>query len=174
MVTPADLIRELTLTNTYLANQNATLKLDLHNLRVTNEMLKNKAATDQAIINAATTIKNLELYNQALEDENQHLREQLECCVEKKRIDDELEVLRMEVERVDEELVKRVKEMEILEEVGEKMKVLKRVGVLGDGQEDEQEHDKEDGQESDKEGDQEDGQPELENVSMKNHDGDSD
>ncbi|KAI4726119.1 hypothetical protein E4T49_06185 [Aureobasidium sp. EXF-10728] len=159
MVTPADLIRELTLTNTYLANQNATLKLDLHNLRVTNEMLKNKAATDQAIINAATTIKNLELYNQALEDENQHLRGQLECCAEKKRIDDELEVLRMEVERVDEELIKRVKEMKILEEVGEKMKVLKQVGVLEGGQEDEQEHDKDDGQEHDQEGGQENSRP---------------
>ncbi|KAG9598615.1 hypothetical protein KCU77_g4217, partial [Aureobasidium melanogenum] len=80
MVTPADMIRELTLNNKLLVKKNEALKVETHNLKVTNDILKNKAATDQAIMNAAVTIKNLEAYNQTLENENQHLREQLEHC----------------------------------------------------------------------------------------------
>lgn len=136
MVTPADMIRELTLTNKHLVRKNETLKLDNHNLRVTNDMLKNKAATDQAIMNAAVTIKNLEAYNQALEIENQHLREQLEHCVEKKKIDQKLEVLRKEVEAIDEELAKRMAETEIMQELHEKMELLKQIDGQENGQED--------------------------------------
>ncbi|KAG9843176.1 hypothetical protein KCU98_g1685, partial [Aureobasidium melanogenum] len=66
MVTPADMIRELTLNNKHLVKKNEALKVENHNLKVTNDMLKNKAATDQAIMNAAVTIKNLEAYNQTL------------------------------------------------------------------------------------------------------------
>lgn len=135
MVTPADLIRELTLTNKHLTKKNENLKIENHNLKVANDMLKNKAATDQAVINAALAIKDLETYNQALEDENQHLREQLEHCAERKRIDDELKVLKTEVESIDEELEKRFREMEIIEELDEQMKMLRQVGVQEAGQE---------------------------------------
>jgi predicted RNase H-like nuclease (RuvC/YqgF family) len=136
MVTPADLIRELTLTNKHLIKKNENLKLDNHNLKVTNDMLKNKAATDQAVMNAAITIKKLETYNQALEDENQHLRAQLEFCAERKKIDDELEVLRKEVKSIDEELERRSKETEILEELEEQMRRLKQMSILETVQED--------------------------------------
>jgi DNA repair exonuclease SbcCD ATPase subunit len=139
MVTPADLIRELTLTNKHLIKKNENLKFDNHNLRVTNDMLKDKAATDQAIMNAAITIKKLETYNQALEDKNQHLREQLEFCAERKKIDDELEVLRKDVKSIDEELEKRSEEAEILEELEEQMKRLKQMSILETVQEDVQE-----------------------------------
>lgn len=134
MVTPADMIRELTLTNKRLVKKNETLKLDNHNLKVTNDMLKNKAATDQAVMNAAVTIKNLEAYNQTLETENEHLREQLEHCAEKKKIDDKLEILRKEVQVIDEELAKRMVEMDIMQELGEKMKLLKQINGQEDGQ----------------------------------------
>ncbi|KAG9522823.1 hypothetical protein KCU93_g6882, partial [Aureobasidium melanogenum] len=134
MVTPADMIRELTLNNKLLVKKNEALKVENHNLKVTNDMLKNKAATDQAIMNAAVTIKNLEAYNQTLENENQHLREQLEHCAEKKKIDEELEVLRKEVEAIDEELAKRMAEMDLMQELGEKMKLLKQIDAQEDGQ----------------------------------------
>ncbi|KAG9667505.1 hypothetical protein KCU99_g8905, partial [Aureobasidium melanogenum] len=127
MVTPADMIRELTLNNKLLVKKNEALKVENHNLKVTNDMLKNKAATDQAIMNAAVTIKNLEAYNQTLENENQHLREQLEHCAEKKKIDGKLEVLRKEVEAIDEELAKRMAEMDLMQELSEKMKLLKQI-----------------------------------------------
>ncbi|KAH0029079.1 hypothetical protein KCU78_g3459, partial [Aureobasidium melanogenum] len=134
MVTPADMIRELTLNNKLLVKKNEALKVENHNLKVTNDMLKNKAATDQAIMNAAVTIKNLEAYNQTLENENQHLREQLEHCAKKKEIDKKLDVLRKEVEAIDEELAKRMAEMDIMQELNEKMKLLKQIDAQEDGQ----------------------------------------
>jgi hypothetical protein len=129
MVTPADLIRELTLTNKQLTKKNDNLKIENHNLRVTNDMLKNKAATDQAVMNAAITIENLATYNQGLEDENQHLREQLAFCAERKKIDEELEVLRKQAESIDEELEKRREEMKIFEKLDEQMKQLMQMNV---------------------------------------------
>ncbi|KAG9590774.1 hypothetical protein KCU77_g7703, partial [Aureobasidium melanogenum] len=87
-----------------------------------------------AIMNAAVTIKNLEAYNQTLENENQHLREQLEHCAEKKKIDDKLEVLRKEVEAIDEELAKRMAEMDLMQELSEKMKLLKQIDAQEGGQ----------------------------------------
>lgn len=162
MVSPADLIRELTLTNKHLTKKNVNLKVENHNLRVTNDMLKNKAATDQAVINAAVTIKNLETYNQALEDENHHLREQLEYCAERKRIDDELEVLRMEVESIDEELEKRFKEMEIIKELDEQIKMLKQVDSQETGQKGNQKPTQEDVKGLRQEGVQQDFQPDTE------------
>ncbi|KAK6006720.1 hypothetical protein QM012_005728 [Aureobasidium pullulans] len=143
MVTPADMIRELTLTNKHLIKKNETLKLDNHNLKVTNDILKNKAATDQAVMNAALTIKNLEAYNQTLENENQHLREQLEHCTEKKMIDEKLEILRKEVKVIDEELARRMEEMGIMQELDEKIKLLKQIKGQEDGQK-ENESDSED------------------------------
>ncbi|KAI4736287.1 hypothetical protein E4T50_13221 [Aureobasidium sp. EXF-12298] len=134
MVTPADMIRELTLNNKLLVKKNEALKVENHNLRVTNDMLKNKAATDQAIMNAAVTIKNLEAYNQTLENENQHLREQLEHCAKKKEIDKKLDVLRKEVEAIDEELAKRMAEMDIMQELNEKIELLKQIDAQEDGQ----------------------------------------
>jgi hypothetical protein len=144
MVTPADLIRELTLTNKHLTKKNENLKIENHNLKVTNDMLKNKAATDQAVMNAAITIRNLGTYNQALENENQHLREQLKNCVERRKIDDQLEVLRKEAESIDEELEKRLKEMEILQELDEQMKMFKQLDVGEIAQEEVQEDTKKD------------------------------
>ncbi|KAH0020892.1 hypothetical protein KCU78_g6314, partial [Aureobasidium melanogenum] len=141
MVTPADMIRELTLNNKLLVKKNEALKVENHNLKITNDMLKNKAATDQAIMNAAVTIKNLQAYNQTLENENQHLREQLEHCAEKKKIDKKLEVLRKEVEAINEELAKRMAEMDIMQKLSEKMKLLKQI----DSQEDSQKENESDG-----------------------------
>ncbi|KAG9590033.1 hypothetical protein KCU77_g8955, partial [Aureobasidium melanogenum] len=80
-----------------------------------------------AIMNAAVTIKNLEAYNQTLENENQHLREQLEHCAEKKKIGQKLEVLKKEVEAIDEELAKRIAEMDLMQELSQKMKLLKQI-----------------------------------------------
>lgn len=134
MVTPADMIRELTLANKRLVKKVEAIQLDNHNLRVTNDMLKNKAATDQAVMNAAVTIKNLEAYNQTLENENLHLREQLEHCAEKKKIDQKLEILRNEVQAIDEELAKRMVEMNMMQELGDKMKLLKQIDGKEDGQ----------------------------------------
>ena len=144
MVTPADMIRELTLTNKRLVKKVEAIQLDNHNLRVTNDMLKNKAATDQAVMNAAVTIKNLEAYNQTLENENLHLREQLEYCAEKKKIDQKLEILRNEVEAIDEELAKRMVEMNMMQELGDKMKLLKQIDGQEGGQKEENESDSDD------------------------------
>ncbi|KAI5196226.1 hypothetical protein E4T39_07886 [Aureobasidium subglaciale] len=127
MVSPADHIRELSFNNKHLAKKNENLRVENHNLKTTNDMLKNKAARDQAIMNAAATIKDLEKYNQTLEDENIHLREQLELFAEKKKIDDQLVVLRTEVVEIDNELVKRMVEMDIIEKLEEKIKALKDI-----------------------------------------------
>ncbi|KAI5269325.1 hypothetical protein E4T47_07150 [Aureobasidium subglaciale] len=146
MVSPADHIRELSFNNKHLAKKNENLRVENHNLKTTNDMLKNKAARDQAIMNATATIKDLEKYNQTLEDENMHLREQLELFTEKKKIDDQLAVLRTEVVEIDSELVKRVVEMDIIEKLEEKIKALKNIDAQESDESNTEEDEEEDGE----------------------------
>ncbi|KAI5238598.1 hypothetical protein E4T42_08938 [Aureobasidium subglaciale] len=139
-------IRELSLNNKYLAKKNENLRVENHNLKTTNDMLKNKAARDQAIKNATATIKDLEKYNQTLEDENIHLREQLELFTEKKKIDDQLAVLRTEVVEIDSELVKRMVEMDIIEKLEAKIKALKKIDSQESDESNTEEDEGEDGE----------------------------
>ncbi|KAI5194623.1 hypothetical protein E4T38_09490 [Aureobasidium subglaciale] len=141
MVSPADHIRELSFNNKYLAKKNENLRVENHNLKTTNDV-----ARDQAIINATATIKDLEKYNQTLEDENMHLREQLELFTEKKKIDDQLAVLRTEVVEIDSELVKRMVEMDIIEKLEAKIKALKKIDSQESDESNTEEDEGEDGE----------------------------
>ncbi|KAG9566703.1 hypothetical protein KCU71_g4263, partial [Aureobasidium melanogenum] len=133
----ADTIKSLETAVVTAEEENKNLKVKLERLRkyeVLWEETSTKFNTISSIMNAAVTIKNLEAYNQTLENENQHLREQLEHCAKKKEIDKKLDVLRKEVEAIDEELAKRMAEMDIMQELNEKIELLKQIDAQEDGQ----------------------------------------
>jgi DNA repair exonuclease SbcCD ATPase subunit len=124
MVSVADRIRELQYNNKQLRNKNTCLKMDIHNLHVTIDMLKNKAASAHAMVKAVTLAKYLERVNQNLEDENKNLREQLANLVEKQKIDDELAILRKFVQETDNEIKRREDEMKTVQKVEEAIEKL--------------------------------------------------
>jgi len=146
MVTPADHIRELRLTNKYLRAKNAFLKdenqiiMDQNkNLKANVDMLKTEVARDQAVATAAgtnknlkATIKNLEGYNKTLEDEVKHLRQQLDYYVQQKKIADDLTVLKSYAYDIDQQLKNRQEEMVLFNELGGHMKALNIMAAMDD------------------------------------------
>lgn len=138
MVTPADHIRELRLTNKYLRTKNGFLKEENKNLMDENEtlkanidMLKNEVAKDQAVATAAgnnkllkARIKQLEDYNKELEEETKHLRQQLDYHIQQKKIANDLSVLKNYAYDIDAQIKKAEKEMVLFNELGSHMKAL--------------------------------------------------
>ncbi|TIA58151.1 hypothetical protein D6C83_03660 [Aureobasidium pullulans] len=128
MVTPADHIRELRLTNKYLRTKNGFLKEENKNLMDENEnlkanidMLKNEVAKDQTVATAAgnnkllkARIKQLEDYNKELEEEVKHLRQQLDYHIQQKKIANDLSVLKNYAYDIDAQIKKAEKKMALL------------------------------------------------------------